>query len=50
MSGVLVPANAVYFFRVRTVWNKGINFEKTPTKQSLPMGYADYISSPFVTN
>ena len=47
-GGVAVPA--VYFFKVRAVWHKGINFEKQPTKQSIPMGYADFVSSPFVTN
>ena len=50
LDGNGVPQNAVYFFRVRTVWHKGITFEKQPTKQSIPMAYADYISAPFVTN
>ncbi len=50
LDGNGVPQNAVYFFRIRTVWNQGINFEKQPNKQSIPMAYADYISAPFVTN
>ncbi|MBI4913646.1 MAG: hypothetical protein HY823_12990 [Acidobacteria bacterium] len=50
LDGIAAPNTAVYFFRVRTVWHKGINFEKQPTKQSIPMAYADYVSAPFVTN
>lgn len=49
-GGVAAPNDAVYFFKVRTVWHKGINFETQPTKQSIPMAYADFVSAPFVTN
>ncbi|MDE3246364.1 MAG: hypothetical protein KGN80_09770, partial [Acidobacteriota bacterium] len=50
LDGNAAPNNAVYFFKVRTVWNKGINFEKQPTKQSIPSAYADYVSAPFVAH
>jgi hypothetical protein len=49
IDGTAAPNNAVYFFKVRTVWHKGVNFEKQPTKQSFPSAYADYVSAPFVT-
>jgi len=49
IDGTAAPNNAVYFFKVRTVWHKGVSFEKQPTKQSFPMAYADYVSAPFVT-
>lgn len=40
---------AVYFFRVRTMWISGIDMEKAPNKSRFPMAYADFVSSPFVT-
>ena len=50
LTGVAGPATeAVYFFKVRTLWFSGIQMEKTPLKMSTPMAYADYVSSPFVT-
>jgi len=49
LDGTAAPNAAVYFFRVKTVWNQGINFEKQPTKQSIPHAAADYVSAPFVT-
>jgi hypothetical protein len=44
-----VANEAAYFFKIRTLWYSGIQMEKTPLKQAIPMAYADFVSTPFVT-